>query len=249
MLSITQFPPPPADQSWYYWFYQAGLRGVPFEEILAFANSCHKQIRGKDLDNYNRGTNKNKDPFYIDSGSSADRLLTAQLSDYPSFPAGYREPIDYWIPCNKDCKPLVKWSQIRCTESQALAYRHCEILGKNLKGLHTVVIDVDGDHDGIPDHAVINYWSRFINYTSSRVKYLDGEPVSFHLEFYSDKLIPTLHFPKVDLLGNRNNQVQYLKPNKIHNHLPMAPMDDYVWQELKTYVRRSEYPGLVPGNA
>lgn len=238
-MNIMEFPPPKVDQSWYYYMYSAGLKGVPLEDILAFANYSGKQIREKDVTNWWRGHEKNRDPFAIQCNQT---VFTGRLDEYREYPADHREPIDCYIPCTHDCKPLVKWSKVRCTEMGAWAYRNCEILGLNLRGLHKVVIDVDGDHDGTPDMNVINYWAPYINYTKARVKNVNGVPTSFHLEFYTKKIIPTQHFYKVDLLGNMNNQVQYLKPNKVANNLPMAPFDDYMMGVLKDYV--AKFAGL-----
>lgn len=244
-MDITQFPPPPVEQSWYFWCYQAGLRGVAWEDIYAFASFEKKILRPKDHDNWFRGYHKNQDPFAIEQQPVWRQTDTLTINQFATRPADYREPIDHFIPCTKDCRPLVKWSKTRCTEMQAWAYRNCEVLGRNLRGLKLVVLDVDGDHDGTPDWDVINYWSRFINYTHSRVKVDDqGRPVSFHLEFYTDRIIPTMHFYKLDLLGNMNNQVQYLKPNKTANSIPLAPLDDYVLGELNAYIKQHEYARL-----
>lgn len=231
-VSILDFPPPRVDQSIYFYCYQAGLRGVPWDEIVAWCNSSGKAIREKDYSNYCRGYHKHSDPFHIEEPV---RKLPDTIEAFPQFRKGHIEPHDCWIPCNDQCKPLVKWSKTRCTEMEAWAYRDCSMVGVNLKGLHRVVIDVDGDHDGTPDMDVIGYWMPYIQYTSSRVKWKDGIPVSFHLEFYTDRILPTFHLRKVDILGNQNNQVQYYKPTKVWNHMPMAPFDDMILSEVKRY--------------
>lgn len=228
----------------YFLMYQLGLRGISWDSIVSYANFQGKILREKDAANWARGYMKNQDPFAIEQ-SPAWRQTTLSLDQFSVRPAGYREPIDCWVPCSAECRPLVKWSKTRCTEAQAWAYRNCEILGKNLRGMKLVVIDVDGDHTGEPDWDVINYWSRFINYTFSRVKVDNqGRPISFHLEFYTDRIIPTMHFHKLDLLGNMNNQIQYLKPNKVENRIPRAPLDDYILGELNAYSEQHEYARL-----
>ena len=233
MSSILDFAPPRASESWYFWFYSAGLKGIPWEEIVAFANSSGKIIRPKDYDNYVRGFHKHSDPFAVEIPK---RSLPDSIEAFPRFKQDHREPFDKWIPCNKDCKPLVKWSQTRCTLMEAQAYRHCEVLGINNKGCHHVTIDVDADHDGPIDMSVVEYWKPWIQMTKARVKWSpDGTPASFHLDFYTDRIMPTYHLPKLDLLGNQQNQVIYLKPNKVDNGLPMMELNDFVWKELKRY--------------
>lgn len=238
MASILDYPPPPLDTSWYRWCYCAGLRGIPWEEILAAAYSYRKEIRPKDQDNYLRGLRKNCDPFAA-AEPGPTRAEETQLCSFPEYPVGYRPPLDWAIPCTAECKPLVKWSKQRMTEAEAWLNPHCEILGKNLKGLQQIVIDIDGDHNGL-DMPLIEYWSKYIDYTRSRVKWVNGIPVSYHLEFWTNQRIPTMHYRNLDILGNKNNQVQYLKPNKVCNNIPMAPFDETVWEDLQVWLKNSQ---------
>ena len=224
---------PRADESWYFACYRAGLQGVTLLELTTAAANVGKELRQKDLDQFFRGQQKN-DPFNI-PGESAPKVLLS-LDEYP-YLSGSWDPTDRYIPAIDPGHVLAKWGTQRHTKEEALSYRGVQLLGENLKGCHFIVIDVDGDHTEVPDMKVINYWESWIFRTKSLIKYDDdGIPVSFHLEFACDRMIPTMHFNKVDLLGNANNQARWLKPNKIDNCLPRADVSE-VWKDLNRYVQ------------
>ena len=64
-------------------------------------------------------------------------------------------------------------------------------------------------------------------------------PASFHLTFAVDRVIPTMHFSKahMDIVGNKENSLRYLK-NKIWNGIEPLPMNEAIWDDIKSYVER-----------
>ena len=229
---VDSMLPRDSDESIYFVMYRLGLKRIPLSKIMEHLERRGKQIRTKDIEQWQRGFDKS-DPFAIPNDSPKVLL---SLDEYP-YLSGSWDPTDRYIPAIDPGHVLAKWGTQRHTKEEALSYRGVQLLGENLKGCHFIVIDVDGDHTGVPDMKVINYWESWIFRTKSLIKYDDdGIPVSFHLEFACDRMIPTMHFNKVDLLGNANNQARWLKPNKIDNCLPRADVSE-VWKDLNRYVQ------------
>ena len=63
-------------------------------------------------------------------------------------------------------------------------------------------------------------------------------PVSFHLSFMVDRVIPTMHFPKahIDIIGNQVNSLRYLKTKRWNGMVPMM-MTAKIWNEITDYIR------------
>lgn len=180
-------------------------------------------------------------------------------SDYPKHPyVGKPEVQNCFVPCSAGNKPLIKWSIGTMSLSDARAYPGCVYLAENMKGAQRIVIDIDGDHGGDIDMETIEFFSKWIDATCCHAKpdivadwYMEHEgyihmnlckaelPVSYHLTFGVDRVIPTMHFPAahVDIIGNKRNSLRYFK-NKSYNGLPPLKMDDDIWNEIMDYIER-----------
>ena len=238
------------DGSIYFWMYSQGLRQVPIEDIEMACLSMRKEIREKDYDNYWRGYYKSelyltdnwnsifRFHHWLDSNSSAV-FLDNPYSKYPEHPYGTNVQ-DRWVPCNKDNKPMIKWGNGCMSLADAVAYPNQMYLAENLKGSKRIVIDCDGDHGEQLDVETMSFLHRYKSMTHCIEKpgrIFMGMPVSFHLTFKVDRIIPTMHFPyaHVDIIGNRRNSLRYLK-NKEWNGLLPAKMTEEVWKELQGYI-------------
>lgn len=253
-------PEPIPEGSIYLWMYRQGLKEVPISEILAECAEANKIVREKDTANYWRGVNNSR--LYRRQGKDLLDLpqpdgggfLGTGYSDYPPHPySGMPEIDNRWVPCTKEGRPLIKWGKGCLPYGDAVCYPKCESLGENLKGTHLVVVDCDGDHDGI-DPEVIEALAPLMGKTHAMRKpksvgeyecYTDSLreiaalPASFHLTFSVDRVIPTMHFPEahMDIIGNRANSIRYRK-NKIWNGREMIPMTEEIWSYLQRYVQR-----------
>lgn len=120
-----------------------------------------------------------------------------------------------------------------------MAYPHQTWLAENLKGTSTIVVDVDGDHGGCKDIDTIAVFQPLIPKTHCLMRPNEQAfPVSFHLTFVTDRLIPTMHFPyaHLDIAGNARNQLRYLK-NKVWNGVPPAMLTDELWEMVKDWLK------------
>lgn len=244
--------------SMYIW----GLRHVPWVELETALLKSGKEIRQKDRQNYLNGWQNSNiydnlrppnvpDLFSLPAVDNRyEQYRRKKWSDYPVHPC-LDEPdvIAKWVPCNKDNKPMIQWSQGCMTKIDALSYPGQVYLGENMKGCKTIVIDCDGDHDKVLDLETIKFLLGFRNtthmlskpkkiseyegYEDSGIEY----PASFHLTFAVDKLVPTMHFSwaNIDIVGNAKNSLRYYK-NKKWNGLDPLPMTDEIWEMIKEYV-------------
>lgn len=250
------------DGSIYFWCYTQGLKHVPFDSVAAAVRMAGKDMRPKDIQNYWNGWYRSD--LYMGDGSvwevasSSERRKRGLLSycEYPSMPIEYLAcntvgPANRWIPCNGDNKPLIKWGNGCLTLADAEAYPHQVYLAENNRGCKRVIIDCDGDHDdGILDLETIAFLSSYIPRTHTlqkdvRVNDVEGyegypinAPVSFHLSFMVDRVIPTMHFPKahIDIIGNQVNSLRYLKTKSWNGMVPMR-MTAKIWNEITDYIR------------
>lgn len=238
----------------YIWMYRMGLRQVPIQQIEKACMEAGVPIRSKDLRNYWNGWYKtglyhNGDVFTLKRdamhrGSSSDRFLDIGYEDYPEHPnLDKPDPPCRWVPCNADNKPMIKWGQGCMLKEDAEAMRGQRYLAENVRGCQFIVIDCDGDHGGTIDSDVVVSMLKYEHMTHMLYKpaLVDGVPVSFHLTFLVDRVIPTMHFPKarLDIVGNKENSLRYLK-NKVWNGRPPAAMTPEIWSEIQEYVRRRD---------
>ena len=247
------------NESIYFDMYTWGLKQVPYEEIVAECATVGKQIRQKDHDNYWRGYYKSalkseRNIFSISRPweNKVDKL-DMKLSDYEKNPFAGSPPIyQRWVPCSANNKPLIKWSQGCLMYDDALAYTNQVYMAENLRGTQYVVVDCDGDHDDsrLDLETIFELW-QYTNITHALVKpkqvkdYPGYEasgctiPASFHLTFKTDRLIPTIHAPwaHVDILGNQNNQLRYIKKKQWNGREP-AELTEDIYQDIVDYLRR-----------
>ena len=254
------------DGSIYFWMYRQGRRGVPLKNVLDALNKAGVQARNKDIQNYSNGLAKlhlHDDDILslLDCYSQArGRAYDTVYSDFPKHPYLDEPEIEQrWVPCSKDNKPMIKWGQGCMSKVDAEAKLDQKYLAENMKGTKLIVVDVDGDH-GYPrrpiDIDAIMYFMDLSAKTHclSKPKLVyDCEPditwdlglltmpVSYHLTFSVDKVVPTMHFPNahVDVIGNQNNSLRYWK-NKLWNGLDPIPMDDEIWRYVMDYVKHCE---------
>lgn len=251
----------PSD-SIYFWMYEQGLKHTDLHNIELACMSAGKSIRPKDYENYWNGFHRSD--LYHGPGSDdiwmlkKHREIKSESSqfedlayyDYPMHPyTGMPEVKNRWVPCSKDNKPMIKWSQGCMTMADCVSYPKQEYLAENLKGTQMLVIDCDGNHGDPWDWETICFLSKFQEMTHVIYKPLEDDrewpcenawihSPSFHLTFLTDRIIPTMHFPHahIDIVGNRRNSLRYWK-NKKWNGVQPAYMTTEIWNELRDYIK------------
>lgn len=250
-------PEPIPDGSIYLWMYRQGLKHVDVDKLVDALRLAGKDIRKKDMENYWNGYYNSsmysgpgaRSILDLTSYSSRENKVSCNLNDYPLNPFdGKPEPSNRFVPCC-DGKPLIRWSQGCMTKTDALAMSNCNGLAENLKGCHRIIIDFDGDHDKDKlDYGCINLGNDLACSTSAWLKpvYTDygHMSVSLHVEFWTDRVIPTMHFPqaKIDIIGNEKNSIRYFK-NKIWNGIEPAILDESTWLRIIAWCEGKEYNG------
>lgn len=238
------------DGSIYFWMYTMGLKQVDLDEIKVACFAAGKTIRDKDYQNYWNGYYNsdlyhgrgNEDIFMLkrrNTGFSCD-FFNTEYFDYPDHPYLTLPDVqNRWVPCSKDNKPMIKWSNGCMSIAEAKAYKDQVYLAENLKGTKLIVIDCDGDHGDELDLETVYFLNRWRNDTHCLTRPDEDDPaISFHLMFMVDKIIPTMHFPyaHIDIVGNRKNSLRYWK-NKKWNHVSPIPMSGDRWKELQDYIK------------
>ena len=251
---------PPSGQSIYLWMYRKGLAMEPIDEVTAAALLAGHTLRGKDVRNYWNGWYRR----LLYGSAPVGSLLATQpgraplaYGDYLEHPfLGLPEIANRWVPCNRDNRPMIKWGQGCMTLTDARSMSGCEYVAENLRGTRLVVIDVDGDHGGSLDVDALRFFARWRDETCCHDKrrlVLDatGEeqydlttmalPTSYHLTFYTDRVIPTMHFPAahVDVIGNQRNSLRYFK-DKLWNGIPPMPMTAETWDDIFDWIERRQ---------
>lgn len=144
-----------------------------------------------------------------------------------------------WVPCDSNNKPLVKWSEVRCTHQGALLWPGCIYLAENLKGCRWIVLDFDCDHDkGSFDEELQNFALSLQSEFPTAMLYKPGFR-SMHLTYKTNELIPTQHLreSKIDICGNTNNQLRYFK-TKLSNGFEMAELVPEILCKIFDYHER-----------
>lgn len=239
----------------YLWMYDQGLKGTPIEEIVNECRLSGVTIREKDFQNYYNGlgkrTIKMHSSIFDIPPSKRKSYYDLDYSQYPMKPFNdYPDTEDRWVPCSKDNKPMIKWGDGCLKKEEAEAFKDQVYLAENLIGGHRIVIDCDGDHDANLDLETIEFFWQFsqitevyrkpkdcIDYGITIDEFIDL-PASFHLTFYVDRVIPTMHFPHahIDIIGNKKNSLRYFK-NKKCNNMPLCIMNDQIWSVIREYIR------------
>lgn len=258
---------PGPGESIYFWMYRQGLSQRPLEEVVIDCMLAGRNIRPKDLRNYWNGWYRHDlmfgDAFSMDAANImlAEEHGPMRYPDYPEHPYIRQPEIEErWVPCSATNKPMIKWSQGCMSKADAEAWPGQVYLAENLKGTKTIVIDVDGDHGDMIDLDTIRFFDRYRNITSTLEKpdlvfdwFVDNSdewagdlhtamlPVSYHLTFLVDRIIPTMHFRKahVDIIGNKANSLRYIKNKKYNGVMPMW-MTEEIWDEIMGYIEDKE---------
>ena len=235
------------DGSIYFWMYNQGLKQIPINliEEECFKNNIH--IRKKDYQNYWNGFHNSQ----LYHGSYKNSMLTAPLertvnnymnmsySDYPEHPYMNMPEIENrFVPCSIEGKPIIKWSNGCMTSADAMAMLQCQTLAENTKGTKFIIFDIDGDHGGMLHKRTYEMFHDYVDKTHCLIKPGYKVPVSYHLTFSVDRIIPTIHRSKahIDIVGNKMNSLRYFK-NKIWNNVNPIPMTDTIWEDFKSRIK------------
>lgn len=252
------------DGSVYFWMYKQGLKHVPFDQVEAAVAAKDKVLRDKDIQNYWNGWYRSdlyhgpkaRSILEFDScPRSKNAYKVFEYDEYPEHPYLDKPEIaNRWVPCNEQGFPIIRWGNGCMLKSEAQAMRGCHTLAENLKGTKTIVIDIDGDHGDDIDLELIDRMWRFNEMTHVLFKdqmVMVNEdpfqafkrycPVSYHLTFTVDRVIPTMHFPKakIDIIGNEKNSIRYLKRKIWNGHDPI-PMTNEIWRSIMDYIKSKE---------
>jgi len=256
------------DGSIYFWMYNEGLKHTPIEEIQEACAAAHVDIRPKDMQNWVNGWMRSDRTTGVKpSGNPAfvkgKNYFNTELYEYPENPSmAIGERTDCWVPCSSQNKPLIKWSQGCMSKEDAISYYGSCYLGENMKDLHHIVIDCDGDHNGLhldtirflakyrdKTHCLnkpkmLTDYPEYYSTVMNEGGYQEDEfflPASFHLTFMTDRWIPTMHFPNahIDIVGNRNNSLRYWK-NKWWNKLSPLQLTPEIWNDIRDFIGRKE---------
>ncbi len=256
---MTHADPVP-DGSIYFWCYRQGLRGVPFDEVVNECRLNYKDMREKDIQNYWNGC-YNRDarqssingiqPVAVPLRDRKD-LSAYRISPYRDMPENEMR----YVPCSQDNRPLIKWGQGCMTYESARATTGCVYLAENMRNTHRIVIDCDGDHDD--DNLDLDTVAHLIHLFSDthalfkpklgadyNAEYMPivfaDTPMSFHLTFFTDLLIPTMHFPSahIDIIGNERNSLRYFKNKRWNGNAPIFLTQD-IWSYIMDWVEYRE---------
>lgn len=99
------------------------------------------------------------------------------------------------------------------SQQQSLNY-----IAEELKGGVRIVIDCDSKQ-------TVELFSHYIDKTEC---YINEDKSSAHFVFTTDKIVPTKHKDKLDLLGNEKYSLRNIKPNKVGNNKDPLPLDQKV---------------------
>jgi hypothetical protein len=234
-----------ANQSPYFAMYTTGLMGVNDIELSDHLDYLHIPYRKKDWDNYHngiakRGINSTHGILHLQEPSEVKAPIEYDFSEF--------EHQDWWgtdrrwFPCNDEGIPLIKWGYAEdytpelYTEAEAKALSHTGLVGQNLYMQPFIVLDIDGVGHGVCDEQVIEFGNKYRDLTEMWED--PNKPGAFHLYFVTDKIVPTMHFAhaKLDLLGNRCNQVCYKKA-KVSNKQTRLEFNAKIWNDIQSYVQ------------
>lgn len=247
---MTRMDPVP-EGSIYFWMYTQGLKGLDLDDLLWELAAHGKAVRQKDVDNYWNGVHRSN--VYrsgtfdirpkVHDATPSRRFEDMTLLEYPGHPYGDEVPeiSERWVPCNAANKPMIKWGRGCMSKVDAESMIGQVYLAENLKGTRMIVLDFDGDHDEAVDWETVCFGHALHELSGTLMHSRPGEitPVSFHLTFSTNRIIPTMHFPeaRIDVVGNKENSLRYFK-NKRPDKNPIKPMTGEVWDLLRDYVRK-----------
>ena len=259
--------PPVPQGSIYFWMYTCGLKHLDLNDVQDAVYSAGKMVRDKDVQNYWNGwynsdfyTGNRRSAFDLRAGRiREDEMDFRDLNLFPTNPypeMGAMEISERWVPCSAANRPLIKWGNGCRSLVDAMAQPGQVYLAENNKGMGRVIIDCDGDHGEGLDLEVILFLGRYLDRTRALVKDVkvcevpgyEGTgielPVSFHLEFDTDRILPTLHYPGMDIIGNKVNSLRFIKTKKWNGLQPIR-MTASIWAEVMDFGRRRKHGQVI----
>lgn len=244
-------------ESPYFAMFRAGQHGIPLEDVSAWCHQLGIPLRDKDVRNWSDGK------WRYDCRHSANRsvlnpilpsqqgklgvnrapFLDMKLSEFPSLPEGWTGTDHRWFPCNEDNKPMQKWGYSESyipqlyDHASAVALSTCGYVGQNMYAQPFIVVDIDGVGHGVIDQTTIDFGRQF----DTQVWENPEKAGSFHLYFWTDRLLPIQHWPfaHIDFMGNAKNAAVYLKKKK-SNGKEMAYFSQQTLSKLQEYIRYRE---------
>lgn len=244
-------------ESPYFGMFTAGRNGYPIEEVLKHCSMCGIPIRNKDIRSWEDGwfyhqtsAEYKRQPGSVINSLKPRRVIriedqfdSMKLSDFPTFPSGWRGTEKRFFPCSENNTPLMPWGWKEDFEPNLMYKIDAKVLspvgwvGQNMLYQPFIVMDIDGVGHGRRDEKVIEFGTRWKNMTLTMED--PDKPGSFHLYFTTNRIIPVKHFPwaKLDLMGNAVNAAVYFK-NKISNGIPAMELDEGIWNAMMLYQKR-----------
>lgn len=96
----------------------------------------------------------------------------------------------------------------KLTYEQAASYNNLSYVSEELKNSNRIVIDCDSKETV----------DLFIKYADKTEAYINEDKSSAHFVFITDRVLPTKHKDKIDLLGNEKYSLRNIKENKKYNN-------------------------------
>ena len=227
--------------------FQAGSAGYPIEEVEARCNQIGTELRLKDYQNWVNGRFKARvQNHMLDPVNGSGIVISNNYSDFNTFPDDWQGTERRFFPCTSDNKPMMKWGWSNSYNPQLMTIEDARCMskfkggpgwvGQNMLYQPFVVIDIDGEGHGVEDHLVYEWGKRYRDVTLSMGT--ERKPMSFHLYFTTNKIMPVRHFPyaKVDFMGNAVNAAVYMK-DKVSNEVPMLEMTKDIWNDFIQYTQ------------
>lgn len=121
--------------------------------------------------------------------------------------------VQYFTPVFNTGKTLSGSNRV-CSKEEAEAYKYIKYIAEELKGGCRIVIDCDSSETV----------SKFIHLADKTESYISEDQSSAHFVFTTNKIIPTAHKNKIDLLGNEKYSLRNIKPNKLYNEKEAIPL-------------------------
>lgn len=242
------------DETPYFAMFRSGTLGVPLSECIQRMEEVGlPSPREKDIRSWKEG---NWD-YQVAQERQSDRsilnpilhpqferrtpILEMKLSEFEKWPSGWGETYRRWFPCNEQGMPMQRWGYAEeytpklYDRETAQALSPTGWVGQNMIYQPFIVLDIDGVDHGERDDQVIEFGTRWRDYTETWEN--PAKPGSFHLYLSTSHMIPIAHFTyaKLDLMGNQKNAAVYTK-DKVPNGVPRAELTEEIWEDLKRYV-------------
>lgn len=264
-------PEPVPAGSIYVWCYKQGLRGVSWEQILTALAPFKIKPRRKDYDNWRAGNKRSTGQEYrheslglpLEIEGEIDPRIVPNLSSYPLLECDSQWfETTRWVPCSINNKPLVKWTEVRCTFKEALDWPGAKYLAENLKGCRWIVLDFDIDHD--PENIDLELREFGLQLLRDHPTQALYKPhwMGFHLSYWTNRDIRTKHLPhvRIDICGNSptaivpstgkvtSGQLRYFKTKESNDIAYHAELTEEIWKKIQDYSLTKDVVRKVKNN-